>query len=580
MKNRIHLGQASSHPSDIISFDLETLLHTRALIQAGSGGGKSWLLRRLAEQLWGKVPVIIIDPEGEYSTLREKFGFVLVGPGGETPADIRSAALVARKMLELKASAVCDLYELQPHERHIWVQRFNDALVDAPKHLWQPMVIIYDEAHIFAPEKGNQESVATNSMVNLISRGRKRGFCPILATQRLGKLAKNAAAELQNVIIGNTFIDLDRARAAETLGITKAETPEFMRDVKMLRPGEFFALGRAIARERVQFRSGDVQTTHPVAGNFKTNAAVPPAPAAIKALLPRLADLPAAAAVEATTIAELKKSNTELRKEPDRLRNEILRLRDEMSVLQKEQRVEQVPYLSEENRKRLGRLQVDLKLADQVLEALIADAQVVPTVNVPAKLPANWRQQSLPPPPKVRPADLPLGTPSNRTRSEVETQLGKCERAILQVLSQFPEGCQSGKLTLLAGYSWTGSFRNCLSALRTLGFIEGSNGDVMRTTHQGLAQGPFEQLPTGAALWHYWLNHPRFGKCERSILEALGNSVIEGLPATLLCSSAGYEWTGSFRNCLSALRTAGVIVGKNSENMRLSPELADAAAQS
>ena len=33
--------------------------------------------------MFGKVPVIIIDQEGEYATLREKFDYILVGKGGE-----------------------------------------------------------------------------------------------------------------------------------------------------------------------------------------------------------------------------------------------------------------------------------------------------------------------------------------------------------------------------------------------------------------------------------------------------------------------------------------------------------------
>jgi hypothetical protein len=116
-----------------IVLDLPTLLRTRLLVTANSGGGKSWLLRRIAEQLFGKVQVILIDPEGEFPSLREEYGYVLVGKGGETPADIRSAPLVAHKLLELKASAVCDLFELKSKDRHRWVRLFLEALIDAPK---------------------------------------------------------------------------------------------------------------------------------------------------------------------------------------------------------------------------------------------------------------------------------------------------------------------------------------------------------------------------------------------------------------------------------------------------------------
>jgi hypothetical protein len=41
----------------------------------------------------------------------------LVGKGGETPADPRIAADVAEKLLELRAPAVCDLYEMKPSEQ-------------------------------------------------------------------------------------------------------------------------------------------------------------------------------------------------------------------------------------------------------------------------------------------------------------------------------------------------------------------------------------------------------------------------------------------------------------------------------
>ena len=50
-----------------------------------------------------------------------------------------------------------------------------------------------------------------------------------------------------------------------------------------------------------------------------------------------------------------------------------------------------------------------------------------------------------------------------------DTTLGKCERAILQVLHNFPDGCEIGKIALLSNYRVSGGFRNSLSALRTIG---------------------------------------------------------------------------------------------------------------
>lgn len=77
--------------------DVDVLLRTRLLLQANSGKGKSWLLRKLCELLFGKVQVIVIDPEGEFATLREKYDYVLVGKGGETAA----AYLIDRRIREV-----------------------------------------------------------------------------------------------------------------------------------------------------------------------------------------------------------------------------------------------------------------------------------------------------------------------------------------------------------------------------------------------------------------------------------------------------------------------------------------------
>src|SRR5438067_3009783 len=102
MNNTISLNQSKS-------IDLPTLLDTRLLVQANSGGGKSWLLRRILEQSHGKVQQIVIDLEGEFATLREKYDYVLAGKEGDTPTDPRSADLLAKKILELQVSAIIDL---------------------------------------------------------------------------------------------------------------------------------------------------------------------------------------------------------------------------------------------------------------------------------------------------------------------------------------------------------------------------------------------------------------------------------------------------------------------------------------
>jgi len=62
---------------------VQALIDTRALVQANSGGGKSYAIRKLLEKTHGKVHQIVFDIEGDFSSLREKFDYVLAGKGGD-----------------------------------------------------------------------------------------------------------------------------------------------------------------------------------------------------------------------------------------------------------------------------------------------------------------------------------------------------------------------------------------------------------------------------------------------------------------------------------------------------------------
>jgi len=54
-----------------VSVNLDVLMVHKLAVQGNSGCGKSWLLRTLLEGTNGQVQHVVIDPEGEYATLRE-----------------------------------------------------------------------------------------------------------------------------------------------------------------------------------------------------------------------------------------------------------------------------------------------------------------------------------------------------------------------------------------------------------------------------------------------------------------------------------------------------------------------------
>ena len=316
MKNQIKLN-------DEVGIDLQKLVESRLLIQANSGGGKSWLLRRILEQSHGKIQQIIIDLEEEFHTLREKFDYLLGANNGDVPAHIKTAGILAQEILKLNVSVIIDLYELSAQDRKHYARLFLDSMINSPKELWHNCLVIVDEAHVFCPEKG--ESEAAEAVNSLATRGRKRGFCAILATQRISKLNKDAAAECNNKLIGRCGLDIDMKRGADELGFTAKDQ---MYSLRQLKPGEFYAFGPAISDQVHQIKVGDVQTSHPKIGSRSFMQVAPPTEK-IKQALKKLIDLP--------QVAEKKLASEKEFKE------EIARLKRELSVVRFNRKTDHIP---------------------------------------------------------------------------------------------------------------------------------------------------------------------------------------------------------------------------------------------
>ncbi|MCP8893574.1 ATP-binding protein [Shinella daejeonensis] len=238
--------------------DIEELLATRLLVQGNSGSGKSHLLRRLLEQSAEWVQQVIIDPEGDFVTLSDRFGHVVVD-GERSEAELVG---IANRIRQHRVSCVLSLEGLEADEQMRAAGIFLNALFEADREYWYPVLVVVDEAQLFAPAVGGEVSeearkLSLGAMTNLMCRGRKRGLAGVIATQRLAKLAKNVAAEASNFLMGRTFLDIDMARAADLLGMDRRQA-EMFRD---LQRGAFVALGPALSRRPLPVTIGPVETS-------------------------------------------------------------------------------------------------------------------------------------------------------------------------------------------------------------------------------------------------------------------------------------------------------------------------------
>lgn len=536
--------------ADGFPIDLPVLLESRLLVQANSGGGKSYLLRRLLEQTATSVQQLVIDPEGEFATLRERFDYVIAAPrGADAVATPATAALLARRLLESGVSAILDIYELKAHERVQFVRRFLDALVNAPKALWHPVMVVLDEAHVYAPQVGSAESLS--AVQDLATRGRKRGQALVCATQRLSKLHKDVAAEMGNKLIGRTGLDVDVKRAADELGLTAREA---LADLRNLDAGEFFAFGPALSRTVKRLRVGRVLTTHPKPGH-RVIAAPPPASAALRNQLAKLSDLQKDAEEEARTIDEL---------------------RVQLDAAQRaaraaEKRAEQ-SGVPEHDVQRRVREALEQGRSEGKSEAAPGGSATPAEVRALQEIGRIGNAALVASLPKRRDRDAtiahaPLAAIAGRAEritARAEGSLSRPEQRILDAIAWMEsigvDEPEQPAVAFLAGYTHgAGAYNNTRGRLRQEGRVEYLPGDRIRLTDGGRALAARPEAPATTDELHARVL-AKLPNPEQRLLRPLLDAYPSAMTNADLAAAANYTpGAGAFNNTRGRLRTLGLI---------------------
>ncbi len=566
-----------------LKIDIPRLIESKLLITAMSGGGKSFKIRGLLERTHGQIQQIVVDIDGEFASLREKFDYILVGPGGDLPADVRSAELLATKLLELGADTIIDLSEMRLPQQAEFVRLFISSLMNAPKKLWHPVMILIDEAQRLAPQDGSNVTAAVAEEIgDLARRGRKREFTLVAAIQRLSEFDKGVAAQCQNKLIGLTTLDTDVKRAAADLGMSLKEASEQLRT---LDPGDFYAFGPAISRTVVKFHAADVKTKHGKAARKAAARAAAPT-GKVKQVLAKLADLPKEAEEDLRDRDAMKSKIRELEKQ--------LKEKAGLTPAEKAQLVQQayekgksevLRTMSQLKNQFKARLQ-NVVSQIQDLGALVERIPDGAAASSPGPTPqrrdlttsfvhTNSRPTTAPPAPRAIQAPAAhVGAPDPAAG---DVKFGLCERRILGFLimkaGEVVSRVQVGAMT---GYAHgSGSFNTALSKLSTAGLISRNGGDVTLTpgAEQLARDIAGNEVPHRLEDWI-----AKLGKCERSVYERVLKEPSTTWTRDELGRLTGYAGaSGSFNTALSHLSTLGLIKRHPEGRIGLNPEIAGLA---
>ncbi|MDD3933102.1 MAG: DUF87 domain-containing protein [Methanoculleus sp.] len=235
-----------------IAVDAQELVTGRTCLIAQSGAGKSWGIAVLCERLLeARIGFCLIDTEGEYFSLKDRFPLLRIGSGDGCDAEIGRANI--RELLE---NAICSrtavIFDVSETDMREEVTKLAEILYDLESRLKQPFLLIVEEADKFIPQAGT----SIKKIEEISRRGRKRGLGLLVATQRPSLVAKNVLSQCNSQIIGKLSIEND-LKAVSLFFSSRKEVEELAE----LEPGEFFVMG-GLSREKVRMRFGARVTKH------------------------------------------------------------------------------------------------------------------------------------------------------------------------------------------------------------------------------------------------------------------------------------------------------------------------------
>ena len=211
------------------------------------GPGRSYAVAVICEELCkNKVPFVIIDIEGEYSGLKEKFEVIWLGD--EDNSDLQWKNKIDLKLLA-KYAPDCPPIIFDLSEAYRPREKVNEFLIELYKEISRrrtPYLVILEEADRLSPQVGDRLPIFDE----IARRGRKRGLGLMLCTQRPSLVDKNILSQCSNQLIGKLVIRTDLNSVAQFFsghGLPNQLTG--------LSPGEFFALGGMVPEpEKVKIR--------------------------------------------------------------------------------------------------------------------------------------------------------------------------------------------------------------------------------------------------------------------------------------------------------------------------------------
>ncbi len=250
-----------------LSIPLEEVIGQCVAILGIRGSGKSNTAGVIFEELLSAhYPLAIVDIDGEYFGLKEKYEVLVVGAGDnvDIELDADSAPGVAELSLREGVPVILDVSDMLAEEREEFLLAYLTRLWSLAGKLRKPYMIGIEECHEFIPQGVRTDLKEVISRIAL--RGRKRGLGAVIVSQRSAKVEKDVLTQAGMLFLHRVVHEVDMRVYSELLPWPRSEVKE---QVASLGVGEcIFLSGQSVRRVRIRkqhtFHGGYTPSFKPV----------------------------------------------------------------------------------------------------------------------------------------------------------------------------------------------------------------------------------------------------------------------------------------------------------------------------
>lgn len=226
----------------------------RIFISGISGSGKSNSAKVIAEEILKiPIPLIILDPEGEYASLRERFESIII-IGGKY-ADIPLTEYIIEELITLQyesgVSLIFDISELFEQKQIEYSAEIMKTLYYKATKYRKPIFLFVEECSLIAPEKIQIKS--SKFAKEIISKGRKRGIHSIWISQRTAFVSKDIISQCNIRMIGKLIENNDIIHIKDILKNANLSKVEILNLTQ-----EFFLITKKF-KDKIKFRKAEIR---------------------------------------------------------------------------------------------------------------------------------------------------------------------------------------------------------------------------------------------------------------------------------------------------------------------------------